>query len=115
MIIQGSDKIAGRVTAAVAAVPGPAPKVVIPGSAPRVYDDTDTDEDFESYGKAYMKIGVLVSGRQAKTCAKAKLVVQHQVGWTIKKASAFNSGRMGCQASAGRGGAQRAGGAAALR
>jgi len=90
-IIQGSDKIAERVTAAVAAVPGPAPKVVIPGSAPRVYDDIDTDEDFESYGKAYMKIGVLMSGRQAKTYAKAKLMVQKQMGWEIKKCSAYKS------------------------
>ena len=63
-------------------MPGPAPKVVTPGSAPRVYGDIDTDEDFESYGKAYMKVGVLVTGRTAKTYVKAKVQVEQQMGWT---------------------------------
>ena len=90
-IIQGSAEIAERVTAAVAAVPGPAPKVVTPGSAPRVYCDIDTDEDFESYCKAYMKIGVLMTGRAAKNYAKAKVLVERQMGWTIKKDSAYAS------------------------
>ena len=94
-IIQGSAEIAERVTAAVAAVPGPAPKVVTPGSAPRVYGDIDTDEDFESYGKAYMKVGVLVTGRTAKTYVKAKVQVEQQMGWTRRSEPAGSRRRPG--------------------
>lgn len=82
--------IAPRVAAAAADVPGP--RAVPPTTVkPRTYADIDTDADFESYCKAYRRIGVLMSGRCAQGYAKAKRAVEETMSWTIKRSSAFSS------------------------
>ena len=90
-IIQGNSSISERVATAAAAVPGPAPTVATTGSAPRVDADINSADDFESNSKAFMRIGVPMTYRKAKGYAKAKVSVERELGWTVKKDAAYKS------------------------
>jgi hypothetical protein len=82
--------VAARVLAQVDSTEAPS-AVPRPGFKVRKYGDMETDEDFQDYTGAYMRIGRLMSGRAPLTYKAALAIIERETFWTISRSCAYEA------------------------